>query len=624
MNPELPPELERIISEALEKDRDLRCQSAAEIRTDLKRLKRDTDSGRSAADHKLAAPVGRPMIRLSVSLGPLAIAGLRTTAVLSPDGTRLAHFVRNADGVQRLATRLLDQNDATALAGTENAQDPFFSPDGQWLGFFADHQLKRISVQGGSPVVLCEAANDRGGSWGDDNSIILAPHLFGGLIRVPAEGGAPQQLTRLQQGEVAHAWPQILPGGKAVLFTCGLVGASNIQVISLDTGEIKIVARAGYRGRYLPTGHLAYVHRSTLFAVPFDLTRLEAQGVPTPMLIDVADFANDLTAHFDSATNGILIYASGKSTIAARIPAWMDRSGKIQALPTTLEGYSAGRLSPDGKCLAAVSGFPSSNIWVQDLQRGAASRLTFTTNGNMWPVWAPDGRHLVFSALNGVGRSIWWVRADGAGEPQELLKSAEELGPICLSPDGSRIAIHQRSAETRYDIWMLPLDMSNPERPKAGDPEPFLRTPANEWGPVISPNGQWVAYYSEESGAGEIYVRPVHGPGGPWLVSSGWGSSGAAYPVAWPCDARALYFLSSDRHIMEVPYSERRNSFVAEPARPWSETPIPFNLFDMSPGGRRAVISIPASAQSEAGDLHVNFLLNFLDELRRRVPTEPH
>ena len=288
VNRELPPELERIISEALEKDRDLRRQSAAEIRTDLKRLKRDTDSGRSAADHKPAVPVGRPMIRLSVSLGPLAITGLRTTAVLSPDGNRLAHFVRNADGVLQLATRLLDQIQATPLAGTENAQDPFFSPDGQWLGFFADHQLKRISVQGGSPVVLCEAANDRGGSWGDDNSIILAPHLFGGLIRVPADGGPTQQLTRLQQAEVAHAWPQILPGGKAVLFTCGLVSASNIQVLSLDTGEIKIVARDGYRGRYLPTGHLAYVHRSTLFAVPFDLTRLEAQGVPTPLLNDVA------------------------------------------------------------------------------------------------------------------------------------------------------------------------------------------------------------------------------------------------------------------------------------------------------------------------------------------------
>jgi len=195
----------------------------------------------------------------------------------------------------------------------------------------------------------------------------------------------------LQQTEVAHAWPQILPGGKGVLFTCGLVGASNVQVLSLDTGEIKVVARDGYRGRYLPSGHLVYVHNSTFFAVPFDLTSLEAEGVPTPMLNDVADFANDLTAHFDFATNGVLIYLSGKSTVAARIPAWMDRSGKIQALPTTLEGYSAGRLSPDGKRLAAVSGFPGSNIWVQDLQRGAASRLTFTTTGNMWLSGHPMG-----------------------------------------------------------------------------------------------------------------------------------------------------------------------------------------------------------------------------------------
>jgi serine/threonine protein kinase len=636
--PSVPPELERVITRCLRKDPQRRIQHIGDAKLALEELKEESDSGKPrtpallrrraesqrAGDHKPAVTVDRATIRLSVSLGPLAIAGLRTTAVLSPDGNRLVHFVRTADGIQRLATRRLDQVETTPLAGTENAQDPFFSPDGHWLGFFADHRLKRISVQGGSPVVLCEAANDRGGSWGEDNSIILAPHLFGGLVRVPADGGAPEQLTRLQQGEVAHAWPQTLPGGKAVLFTCGTVSASNVQVLSLETGEIKVVARDGYFGRYLPSGHLVFVHRGTLFAVPFNFTSLQAQGVPTPLLSDVADGASDFTAHFDFARNGVLIYASGKSTVATRIPAWMERSGKVQPLTTTLEGYSAGRLSPDGKRLAAVSGFPGSNIWVQDLQRGAPSRLTFTTTGNMWPVWAPDGKHLVFSALNEVGRTIWWVRADGAGEPQPLLETSAELGPICFSPDGSRIAIHQRSVETRYDIWMLPLDISNQEQPKSGRPEPFLRTPANEWGPVISPGGQWVAYYSEESGTGEIYVRPLHGPGGPWLVSSGWGSSGPAYPVAWPCDGRALYFLSSDKHIMEVPYSEKRNSFIPEPARPWSETPILFSLFDMSPGGRRAIISIPAGPLGGGGDLHVNFLLNFFDELRRRVPSQTH
>ena len=387
-------------------------------------------------------------------------------------------------------------------------------------------------------MTICEAPNDRGASWGEDHTIVMAPHFLGGLYRVPVSGGSPQQLTRLQNDEVSHAWPQILPGGKTILFTCATAAASNIQVVSLQTGETQVVARDGYRGRYLPSGHLVYVHHNTLFAVPFDIASLDARGVPVPLLDDVADSASDLTAHFDFGGDGAFVYFNGKSAVAARTPVCMEPSGKIQPFATKLESYKAGRLSPDGKYLAAVCGFPDSNIWVQDLQRGASSRLTFTTTGNMWPVWAPDGRHLVFSAVSSAGRTIWWVRGDGAGEPRRLLESSDEIGPTCFSPDGSGIVFQQRSAETRYDIWILPLDTTNPEYPNPGRPEPFLRTPANEWGAVFSPSGRWMAYYSEESGAGEIYVRPVNGPGGPWLVSSGWGSK-TALPTLSPGRANA-------------------------------------------------------------------------------------
>jgi serine/threonine protein kinase/Tol biopolymer transport system component len=613
---ELPPHFGHVVQHCLARDEASRWQSASDVKLALEW----NGTLQIEPPRRATRPADRSLVRLRVDLGPDAVPGLRTTAVLSPDGRRLAFLARGTDGRQRLATRLLEHAQPTLLAGTENAQDPFFSPNGEWVGFFGDNKLKRVSVKGGSPVILCEAPNDRGASWADDDTIIMAPHIYGGLFRVSAGGGTPQPLTSLQEGEVAHAWPQILPGGQMVLFTGGTFVSPNIQVFSLATSQTKVVAGPGYHGRYLPSRHVVYVHQSTLFAVPFDIESLEPRGVPVPLLDDVADDAGDRTAHFNFAQNGTLVYLSGKAVTSARTIAWMERSGKTEPLLDTPGRYSYLSPSPDGKRLAFASGFPDDHIWVLDLQRGRPSRLTFATTGNIWPQWAPDGQHLVFSAQNGrgVGRTLWWIRADGAGEPQRLLESDDELHPSSVSPDGGHVAIHQRSAETLYDIVMLPLDASDPEHPRPGTPEVFLRTPVNEWGAVFSPNGRWIAYGSEESGILEIYVKPFRGPGGPWLVSSGSGISGVmAY---WPRHGQALYYLSSDKHIMEVAYAEEGNSFVPEGPRPWSDVTIPFASFNLSPDGARAIIVVPVDPGRERRDLHVTFLLNFFDELRRRVP----
>ena len=638
LSPTIPVGLRRLLRRCLEKDSKHRLRDIGDARIEIQEAmaEPETPAPKSASDVKLAfewdsrlqaepqlratRPADRSLMRLSVDLGPDAVPGLRTTAVLSPDGRRLAFLARGTDGRQRLATRLLEQFQPTLLAGTENAQDPFFSPNGEWLGFFADYRLKRVSVLGGSPVILCEAPNDRGASWADDDTIIVAPHIYGGLVRVPAGGGTPRPLTSVPEGEVAHAWPQILPGGQAVLFTGGTFASPNVQVLSLATGQTKIVAGPGYHGRYLPSRHLVYVHQSTLFAVLFDIERLEPRGVPIPLLDDVADDAGDRTAHFDFARNGTLVYLSGKAVTSNRIIAWMERSGKTEPLLDTPGRYSYISPSPDGKRLAFASGFPDEHIWVLDLQRGRPVRLTFANTGNVWPQWTPDGQHLIFSAQNGrgVGRTLWWIRADGAGEPQPLLESSDELHPSSVSPDGGYVAIHHRAVETLYDILMLPVDASDPEHPTSGTPEVFLRTPANEWGAVFSPSGRWLAYYSEQSGTGEIYVKPFRGPGGPWLVSSGSGISG--HLPYWPRDGRALYYLSLDKHIMEVTYAEGGNSFGPEVPRPWSDVPIPFASCNLSPDASRAIIVVPQDHGRERRDFHVTFLLNFFDELHRRVP----
>ncbi len=462
-----------------------------------------------------------------------------------------------------------------------------------------------------------ETPNDRGASWADNDTIVLAPHIFGGLLRVHAAGGVPEPLTSLAAGETSHAWPQSIAERRVVIFTGGAADAPNVQVLSLATGEIRVVIAAGYCGRYVPSGHVIYVHRNTLFAVRFDIDTLETRGVPVPIVDDVADDVTDRTAHFDFANDGTLVYLSRDAVTSDRTIAWMDQSGHVEKLLDAPGRYAHLFPSPDGRKLAFVSG---QDIWVLDLKRARPSRVSFNTLENQWPVWAPDSAHLVCSAQNrsGTGRSLWWLRADGADEPQMLLESADELHPSSVSPDGKYVAVHRRSAETLYDIWMLPLDCADLDRPRAGNLEVFLRSPLNEWGGVFSPNGRWVAYYSEESGTGEIYVRPFRGRGGPWLVSSG-GISGTV--AHWPSGGRALYHLSTDRHIMEVAYTEDGNSFVADEPQRWSEATLPFAAFNLSPDATRAIIARPAEPVDARHSLHVTFLMNLFDELLRRAPT---
>lgn len=607
---ELPSQFAFVVERCLACEPDDRWQSCIDVRLALECV---AIAGAQRSD---TPPLELPLIRFSVDLGRNAVPGLRTTATLSPDARRIAFLERGADGKQRVAIRLMAERQTTLLKGTENAQDPFFSPDGKWLGFFADFRLKRVSVEGGAPETVCEAPNDRGASWSDDDTIVLAPHIFGGLVRVHAAGGVLEALTSPAEGEAAHAWPQVIAAREAVIFTGGAPDAPNVQVFSRSTGETKVVIRAGYCGRYVPSGHVIYAHRNTLFAVPFDLETLATRGVPVPIVDDVADDITDRSAHFDFANDGTLVYLSRDAVTSDRTIAWMDRSGRVEKLLETPGRYTYLFPSPDGRKLAFVSG---QDIWVLDMKRGRPSRLTFNTLGNQWPVWAPDSAHVVFSAQNrsGIGRSLWWLRTDGTEEPQILLESTDELHPSSVSPDGRYVAVHRRTPETLYDIWMLPLECSDPERPKAGELEVFLRTPVNEWGAVFSPDGRWVAYYSEESGTGEIYVRPFRGRGGPWLVSSG----GIAGTLAhWPSGGRALHYLSPDRHIMEVPYTEEGNSFLADEPQRWSEATLPFAAFNISPDTTRAIMAVPAEPLDARHTLHVTFLLNLFGELRRRAP----
>ena len=558
----------------------------------------------------------KPLIRLDVDLGPeVSLDSSRgADVIISPDGTRIVYVSQN-----RLFTRRLDQPTATELAGTEGTVSPFFSPDGQWVAFFAAEHLNKISVEGGAAVTLCDALlSPDGGSWGPEGNIIANLSSIPFLSSVASSGGAPTPITQMSRGEAVHVWPQILPGGKAVLFTANVLSISNfdsadIEVMSLADRHRKTLVRGGTFGRYSASGHLLYINRGRLFAVPFDQAKLQIRGTPIPVLEDVAYDTLNGSAQLDLSQSGTLVYRSGKGS-GLFTAQWLDAKGNAQPLLAKPGFYGRPTLSPDGRRLALeVNG---KDIWVYDLERDTMTPLTFAGRANV-PVWSPDGRYIAFAS----GEGMSWIRADGAGQPRPLTHSKNLQIPWSFTPDGKRLAFIESSARNALDLWTVPLE-SDSSGLRAGTPEAFLETPADERYPSFSPDGKWMAYSSDESGTPEIYVRAFPDRGGKWQISSG----GGAYPM-WSRTGRELFFETVDNLIMVTAYTVKGDSF--EPGKPglWSTKKLiqgranSNKNFDLAPDGKRIVAIMSAdSPESQQSQNHVIFLENFFDELRRRVP----
>ena len=426
---------------------------------------------------------GSPPMRLSIEVPPgeSLVTNRGAAAVISPDGTRLAFAV--GEGAQRkLHLRSLDQLQATEISGTGEVHSPFFSPDGEWVGFFGNGLLKKVSVRGGATVTLCVVQRAGGGSWSEDGTIIIAPTRTSGLSRVSSAGGTREDVTTLdkEKDEVSHRWPQVLPGGKSVLFTVGLGGAyGNIEVQSLESGERKTVQQAGIYGRYLPTRHLAYVREGTLFAAPFDLGRLEVTGPPAPIVEDVQTSLPYWSAQFDFSQTGTLVYLTGEGAANAVSIFWMDQEGKTEPLLPTPRGYSYPSFSPDGKRLAVhITEGSNIDLWVYELERETLSRLTFDEGADLVPVWTPDGQRLTFASDRGGGAwNLYWKRADGTGDAERLMESSNLQVPISWSPDGKVLAFYELGPETGWDLWTLPMEEDGVGGLKPGKPAPFLISP---------------------------------------------------------------------------------------------------------------------------------------------------
>ena len=574
---------------------------------------------------RVATP--HPPIRLSVELGAdMAVAPLGANIQISPDGQTLAFVGQKDGGVPQLYVRRLDQLQATMLAGTDDANNPFFSPDGTWVAFFAARKLKKIATTGGAVITLCDAPAGRGGTWAEDGTIVFLPANGPGvsLVRVPSAGGTPEQLLSLGEGEVTQRWPQMLPSGKGVLYTASNVasgfGNANIVVQPLPSGARRVVLRRGLYARYLPSGHLVYVQDGTLFAAPFDLDRLETSGPSVPVLEGVASNASGGSAgaaQLSVSGNGTLAYLAGVSISSGFPVSWVDRAEKVSTLRAAPAVWTNPAFSPDGRRLALEIMDSTSNLWVYDLARDTLERLTFDASDSARPVWTPDGRRITFAATraDSPAFNLFWRPADGTGEVQRLTEGKNLQFPVSWHPSGRFLAFTEIRPGTSEDLMILPMEGNETSGWKPGTPSAFLATGAAEMEPTFSPDGRWIAYSSQEAGKMDVYVRPFPGPGGKWLISN----DGGFYPM-WSRGRRELFFVSADQHIMMVPYTVEADSFRAGKPQPWSNVRFVARQrqrsVDLHPDGDRFAIAAAASAAPTKQD-KVVLILNFFDELNR-------
>jgi len=558
----------------------------------------------------LRTPPRQAVRQLAITLpNDVPLANLdRPVVAISPDGGHLA-YVAIRGGTQQIFLRALDSLEAKTIEGTEGAIAPFFSPDGRWLGFFSGNSLKKISITGGASVTLCNfGAAPNGASWGANDIIAFSGSAGVGLSQVSAAGGTPQALTKVDaaKDERFHLWPQLLPGAKAVLFTVITPSQeARIAVQQLETGERKILIQGGHYGRYLPSGHLAYVRAGTLMAAPFDLKRLEVTRPAVPVVDRIMESRTG--AQFSISDQGSLVYISGGASGEAKTLVWVDRKGAEQPVGAPPRPYAWPRLSPDGRLLAVA--LQQTDIWVYDIPRGNPSRLTFE-GASTFPIWSPDGRRIAFaSAREGKAPNLFWKPADGSGPDERLTTSQNLQYPATWSPDGQVIGFAEMDAATGLDLWALPLSDRKPRL--------FLRTPSHEFAPKFSPDGRWLAYGSNESGRPEIYVQPFPGPGGKWQISTDGGQE-----VLWARTGEMFY--RSGNRMMAVE-TKTQPAFSASAPRmlfegPYELLPNGSPNYDVTADGQRFLMVKAASP--ETAPTQINVVLNWLEELKQRVPVK--
>jgi serine/threonine-protein kinase len=643
-----PPAVRRLLRRCLAKEPEDRLHHIADARIEI----RDALAGESADEVAAAAAPPEPAPRRNVLPWAVAALGVVIAAValwlgnplskpapqpslnlavpfpaesrlygdqlgnlaISPSGSHLA-VILIENGVQQVYLRALDDPRIAPLEGTDDATMPFFSPDSRWLGFIADGKVKKVSVEGGTPLTICDAPGvNRGADWGPGDVVVFAAGVDTPLSMVLGSGGTPRPITTLDEenNERTHRWPHVMPDGDAVLFTVGFLDSSEnyeespIDAVRISTGERKTVLEGASFAQYVESGHLVFARGGFLFAVPFDPDALEVKGTPVPVMEDVMGSRNSGLAYMDVSANGLLAFVPGQEVSVQRVLAWAYPDGTTERLAAPAQAYNAPRLAPDGRRAAVtVLGDTSADTWIYDIERETMTRLTFEGN-NFVPIWSPDGKWIAFSSDRGGRGAVYRKPSDGSGDAELLLRADDSsYTPNSWSPDGRYLAVDGVTGTS--DITILSIE--------DGEIIEFLYTDHDEYMSAFSPDGKWIAYRADESGRYEIYVRPFPGPGGKWQISV----NGGAEPY-WSKDGSKIFF-RDDEQFLVVDVETSGGSFRAGRPRVAVEEVeqlIPEWTYSVDANGER-FLKIARAEEGQSGPDRVVVVVNWFDELRRRV-----
>jgi serine/threonine-protein kinase len=650
-----PAALRRLVGRCLEKDPKRRLQAIGEARVQIEDLlagasepmRPAAPSGkrlwpRLAVVAVLALAIGAAaaftatwrvraaaprVTRTSIAaIGPVALTinGISRDLVISPDGSRVVYVGNN--GTQ-LFVRALDALEPVAIA-TGQIREPFMSPDGQWVGFVESlNNLKKVPITGGPSIHLTTLDGaPQGATWLPDDTIVFGTNNQStGLQRVSANGGTPTVVTRPDHhgGEVDHLWPEVLPGGRVVLFTITAQtgGPDNASIAALDltTQTSTILVRAGVDAHYVAGGHLVYVGAGMLRAVPFDLTRLTVLGPAVPVVPRLLTIGRGDAGDFGVASDGTLVYVDvtpGSQSSRARALVWVDRTGTEERIAAPTRSYEGPFISPDGKQLAlAIS--QDGDIWLWDLARAQFRQLTFEPGVDTFPVWTPDSHRIVFASQSGGSMNLRWQAADGTETAERLTTNINNQWSTSVSSDGTQVVFSELTPTMGYDLMLLTLGGIRRVTP-------LLQTPFDELSGAISPDGHWLAYETNSSGQFEVWVRPFPNTSSAKYQIS---SSGGARPV-WAHSGKELFFFGGDGSLMRVPveatakmWNNRDPAKLLEP-RYYTGNGNPNRSYDVSSDDQRFLMIKSASADPATVPPSIIVVQHFDEELKRLVPVK--
>ena len=562
------------------------------------------------------APADQETNKVSVLPPSNAAISSDSAPAISPDGRRLAFVAQESSGKSLLWVRPLNSLIAQSLAGTEDARQPFWSPDSRFIGFFASGKLKKVDASGGPPQTLCEVGPGTfGGTWNQNGAIIFAEGIQP-LLTVPAAGGQPRAATALDSSrqEREHLFPHFLPDGRHFLYLALSAKRENggTYVGSLDSKDAKRLLGMASEVNYAPPGYLLFVSDGTLMAQPFNTSRLSLSGEPFPIAEQVLSNPVFGDAMFSASESGVLAYRGGAFSGKTQLT-WFDRTGKQLGIVGPPGEYLNPELSPDGKRVAVEqkSAQGHRDIWLLELSGGAATRFTFNPVDEYYPIWSPDGSHIVFASDREGSYGLYLKPSSGVGSEELLLKSATEVAPFSWSSDGRFIVYRFFGTKGHVEEWGLPM---------SGDRKPFALLRSEEFSYAyakLSPDGRWVAYMTNESGRNEIDIQTFPKPGGKWQVSD----AGGIYP-RWSRDGKELFYLAPDGKLTALTVKGDSALEAGVPTALFETHMVggPRNVvgfrqqYDVASGSQRFLINVPVAEETSSP---ITLVLNWTAGLKK-------